>query len=223
MCVKPRSEAIRRSPSVVQKSASVLQRFRDADLTDSEVRKRACRRMRRAGRDTSRNVAKPNLSGVEARDEGAPSLPPLRPGLRLSRRWSCSAAPLQAQAPSAAAAYIETYYQELMPTIRQAARLPCASATSALLRHYRRLDLPDDDTAGGRPALKSFSPAAGSPGGLHAIHRRRLCEPDKRLFGRKLCRRSADQPGIAWRRRDRQDEVAAARWADREHQLSGAR
>src|SRR5262249_7813152 len=31
--------------------------------------------------------------------------------------------PLQAQAPGAAAAHIQTYYQELMPTIRQAARL----------------------------------------------------------------------------------------------------
>jgi phospholipid transport system substrate-binding protein len=31
--------------------------------------------------------------------------------------------PLRAQAPSAAAAHIQTYYQELMPTIRQAGRL----------------------------------------------------------------------------------------------------
>src|SRR5262245_37229306 len=31
--------------------------------------------------------------------------------------------PLHAQTPSTAAAHIQTYYQELMPTIRQAARL----------------------------------------------------------------------------------------------------
>jgi phospholipid transport system substrate-binding protein len=31
--------------------------------------------------------------------------------------------PLRAQAPSAAAARIQTYYQELMPTIQQAGRL----------------------------------------------------------------------------------------------------
>src|SRR5262249_25419609 len=68
--------------------------------------------------------------------------------------------PLQAQAPSAAAAHIQTYYQELMPTIRQAGRL-------SVQERYKRFgpaittafDLATMTRLAVGPPWKSFSPA----------------------------------------------------------------
>ena len=67
-------------------------------------------------------------------------------------------APLQAQTPSAAVTKIQTYYQQLMPTIQQAARLSVRDATNAF-----RLSLPRSSTSPTMtrlavgPAWKSFS------------------------------------------------------------------
>src|SRR3954451_23869073 len=71
----------------------------------------------------------------------------------------------------------------------------CARARQTLCAcHYRRLRPRDHDAAGSRPGLERLltSAANGSSGGLYPIHRRRLREPDKRLFGGKLRCRSAD-------------------------------
>jgi phospholipid transport system substrate-binding protein len=67
--------------------------------------------------------------------------------------------PLRAQTPSAAATHIETYYQELMPTIRQAARLTVRERdkrfTPAITTAF---DLPTMTRLAVGPPWKSFSP-----------------------------------------------------------------
>jgi phospholipid transport system substrate-binding protein len=68
--------------------------------------------------------------------------------------------PLQAQAPSAAAVHIETYYQELMPTIRQAARLTVRERDKRFAPAITAaFDLPTMTRLAVGPPWKSFSPA----------------------------------------------------------------
>src|SRR5882757_7484785 len=68
--------------------------------------------------------------------------------------------PLQAQAPSAAAAHIQTYYQELMPTIRQAARLTVRERDKRFAPAITAaFDLPTMTRLAVGPPWKSFSPA----------------------------------------------------------------
>jgi phospholipid transport system substrate-binding protein len=68
--------------------------------------------------------------------------------------------PLQAQAPSAAAAHIETYYQELMPTIRQAGRLTVRERDKLFAPAITTaFDLPTMTRLAVGPPWKSFSPA----------------------------------------------------------------
>jgi phospholipid transport system substrate-binding protein len=88
--------------------------------------------------------------------------------LRLSRSSACMAVamglfgslPLRAQAPSAAAAHIQTYYQELMPTIQQAGRL---SVRERDRRFTPAINAAFDFATMTRlavgPAWKNFSPA----------------------------------------------------------------
>ena len=71
-------------------------------------------------------VGTQNLSGVEAL-----TMQDFAPGLRESSVWMAAITamiligmpPARAQAPTGAAAQIQSYYQELMPTIQQAGRL----------------------------------------------------------------------------------------------------
>jgi phospholipid transport system substrate-binding protein len=68
--------------------------------------------------------------------------------------------PLQAQAPSAAAAHIETYYQELMPTIRQAGQLTVRERDKRFAPAITTaFDLPTMTRLAVGPPWKSFSPA----------------------------------------------------------------
>src|SRR6266478_701173 len=68
--------------------------------------------------------------------------------------------PLQAQTPSAAAAHIQTYYQELMPTIRQAARLTVRERDKRFAPAITAaFDLPTMTRLAVGPPWKSFSPA----------------------------------------------------------------
>jgi len=68
--------------------------------------------------------------------------------------------PLQAQAPSAAAAHIENYYQELMPTIRQAGRLTVRERDKLFAPAITTaFDLPTMTRLAVGPPWKSFSPA----------------------------------------------------------------
>jgi phospholipid transport system substrate-binding protein len=70
------------------------------------------------------------------------------------------ALPLRAQAPSAAAAHIETYYQELMPTIRQAARLTVRERDKRFAPAITAaFDLPTMTRLAVGPPWRSFSPA----------------------------------------------------------------
>ena len=67
--------------------------------------------------------------------------------------------PLQAQAPSAAAAHIETYYQELMPTIRQAGQLTVRERDKRFAPAITTaFDLPTMTRLAVGPPWKSFSP-----------------------------------------------------------------
>jgi len=67
--------------------------------------------------------------------------------------------PLQAQAPSAAA-HIQTYYQELMPTIRQAARLTVRERDKRFAPAITgAFDLATMTRLAVGPAWKNFSPA----------------------------------------------------------------
>src|SRR5208282_3442661 len=83
------------------------------------------------------------------------------------------------------------------PTGRPAQR----ARTRPALRtcHYLRVRLCDDDETGHGARLEQLlgRPAGRGTGGLHSFPRRRLCERGDRLFGRELCRRPADEPGIA--------------------------
>jgi phospholipid transport system substrate-binding protein len=88
--------------------------------------------------------------------------------LCLSQSTACMAVamalfgslPLRAQAPSAAAAHIQTYYQELMPTIQQAGRL---SVRERDRRFTPAINAAFDFATMTRlavgPAWKTFSPA----------------------------------------------------------------
>jgi phospholipid transport system substrate-binding protein len=68
--------------------------------------------------------------------------------------------PLQAQAPSAAAAHIESYYQELMPTIRQAGQLTVRERDKRFAPAITTaFDLPTMTRLAVGPPWKSFSPA----------------------------------------------------------------
>lgn len=68
--------------------------------------------------------------------------------------------PLQAQARSAAAAHIETYYQELMPTIRQAGRLTVRERDKRFAPAITAaFDLATMTRLAVGPAWKSFSAA----------------------------------------------------------------
>lgn len=68
--------------------------------------------------------------------------------------------PLQAQATSAAAAHIETYYQELMPTIRQAGRLTVRERDKRFAPAIAAaFDLATMTRLAVGPAWKSFSAA----------------------------------------------------------------
>jgi phospholipid transport system substrate-binding protein len=70
------------------------------------------------------------------------------------------ACPLRAQAPSAAAAHIQTYYQELMPTIRQAGRLTVRERDKRFAPAITTaFDLPTMTRLAVGPPWKSFSPA----------------------------------------------------------------
>lgn len=67
--------------------------------------------------------------------------------------------PLRAQAPSAAAAHIQTYYQELMPTIRQAGRLTVRERDKRFGPAITgAFDLATMTRLAVGPAWKSFSP-----------------------------------------------------------------
>jgi phospholipid transport system substrate-binding protein len=69
-------------------------------------------------------------------------------------------APLQAQAPSTAAARIQTYYQELMPTIQQAARLSVRERDKRFAPAITAaFDLATMTRLAVGPAWKGFSPA----------------------------------------------------------------
>src|SRR5258706_16291439 len=71
------------------------------------------------------------LSRKPVRTSGNVTMKDFKLGPGLSTTWIVvtmamvlfGSRPLQAQTPGAAAAHIQTYYQELMPTIRQAGRL----------------------------------------------------------------------------------------------------
>jgi phospholipid transport system substrate-binding protein len=68
--------------------------------------------------------------------------------------------PSRAQAPSAAAAHIETYYQELMPTIRQAARLTVRERDKRFAPAITTaFDLPTMARLAVGPPWRGFSPA----------------------------------------------------------------
>jgi len=68
--------------------------------------------------------------------------------------------PLGAQAPSAAAAHIQTYYQELMPTIRQAGRLTVRERDKRFAPAITgAFDLATMTRLAVGPPWKSFSPA----------------------------------------------------------------
>src|SRR5262249_3237564 len=87
----------------------------------------------------------------------------------------------------------------------------------------RGVRYPDHDAAGRGSGLEKLlcRTAGGGPGRLRPVHRCSICKPDKGLFRRKLRRRSADDTRIAWRRRDRQNEAAAAGRSDRQYKLPG--
>jgi phospholipid transport system substrate-binding protein len=71
-----------------------------------------------------------------------------------------SSLPLGAQAPSAAAAHIQTYYQELMPTIRQAGRLTVRERDKRFAPAITgAFDLATMTRLAVGPPWKSFSPA----------------------------------------------------------------
>src|ERR671931_477457 len=133
--------------------------------------------------------------------------------------------PLRAQTPSAAVVKIQTYYQQLRPTIQQAARLSVRERDKRFSPVFAEvLDIPTMTrlAVSGLEKLLGRT-AGGGPGRLCPLHRCRICKPDKGLFRRKLRRRSADDTRIAWRRRDRQNEAAAAGRSDRQHKLPGPR
>jgi len=68
--------------------------------------------------------------------------------------------PSRAQAPSAAAAHIQTYYQELMPTIRQAGRLTVRERDKRFAPAITAaFDFATMTRLAVGPAWKSFSPA----------------------------------------------------------------
>jgi phospholipid transport system substrate-binding protein len=68
--------------------------------------------------------------------------------------------PLRAQTPSAAAAHIQTYYQELMPTIRQAGRLTVRERDKRFAPAITAaFDLATMTRLAVGPAWKGFSPA----------------------------------------------------------------
>jgi phospholipid transport system substrate-binding protein len=68
--------------------------------------------------------------------------------------------PSRAQTPSAAAAHIQTYYQELMPTIRQAGRLTVRERDKRFAPAITAaFDLATMTRLAVGPAWKSFSPA----------------------------------------------------------------
>lgn len=71
--------------------------------------------------------------------------------------------PLRAQTPSAAAARIKTYYQDLMPTIQQAARLGVRERYKGFAPAITTaFDLPTMTRLAVGPAWKNFSPAQQS-------------------------------------------------------------
>ena len=131
----------------------------------------------------------------------------------------------QAQAPSAAA-HIQTYYQELMPTIGQAARLTVRERDKRFAPAITgAFDLATMTRLAVGPAWKNFSPAQQTAVQeaftqfIVADYASRI----RRLFGGKLRCRSADKSDIAWRRRNRQNQATAARRAGSKHKLSGPR
>jgi phospholipid transport system substrate-binding protein len=68
--------------------------------------------------------------------------------------------PLRAQAPSAAAAHIQTYYQELMPTIQQAGRLSVRERDKRFTPAINAaFDFATMTRLAVGPTWKSFSPA----------------------------------------------------------------
>jgi phospholipid transport system substrate-binding protein len=68
--------------------------------------------------------------------------------------------PLQAQTPSAAAAHVQTYYQELMPTIQQARRLTVRERDKRFAPAFTAaFDLATMTRLAVGPAWKNFSPA----------------------------------------------------------------
>jgi phospholipid transport system substrate-binding protein len=68
--------------------------------------------------------------------------------------------PLRAQAPSAAATHVQTYYQELMPTIQQARRLTVRERDKRFAPAFAAaFDLATMTRLAVGPAWKSFSPA----------------------------------------------------------------
>ena len=134
--------------------------------------------------------------------------------------------PLQAQTPSPAAVHIQTYYQQLMPTIQQAGQLSVRERDKALHAcHHRRLRPRTMTRLAVGPAWTSFS--AGQQAAVRDAFARFIIAD----YASQVTNYSGEsfvvEPqtthrGARWRR-NRQDEAAAARWADREYQLSGPR
>ena len=88
--------------------------------------------------------------------------------VRLSRSTACMAVvmalfgspPLRAQTPSAAATHIQTYYQELMPTIQQAGRLSVRERDKRFTPAINAaFDFATMTRLAVGPTWKSFSPA----------------------------------------------------------------
>ena len=119
----------------------------------------------------------------------------------------------------------QSYYQKLMPTIQQAGKLSVRerdkrfgpAITSAF-------DLATMTRLAVGPTWKWFSPAQQArPRKPLPVSSLRTMRLRSGLFGRSLCRRSADHAGVPRRRRDCQDQDCAVWRSRREHQLSGPR
>jgi phospholipid transport system substrate-binding protein len=88
-------------------------------------------------------------------------------GLRASVTWLmavallgfCGLLPVRAQTPSAAVAKIQTYYQQLMPTIQQAARLGVRERDRRFTPVFEAVfDMPTMTRLAVGPAWRTFSP-----------------------------------------------------------------
>jgi phospholipid transport system substrate-binding protein len=108
--------------------------------------------------------AAPHAENLAARAETLPK--DFELGLSRSPAWLMAVAlmlllglvPLRAQTPSAAVAKIQTYYQQLMPTIQQAARLSVRERDKRFTPVFAAVfDIPTMTRLAVGPAWKSFS------------------------------------------------------------------